>query len=67
MIMNNDYYVVLLKKAQAGNEIALNELLTYIRDRLMNRRIGKYISKNRQVDNLCILKGQKKNLRFYIR
>lgn len=51
MIMNNDYYVVLLEKAQAGNEIALNELLTYIRDRLMNRRIGKYISKNRQVDN----------------
>lgn len=49
--MSNDYYVVLLEKAQDGNEVALNELLTYIRDKVMRRRIGKYLYRNRQVEN----------------
>lgn len=43
--------IKLLKDAQNGNEQSLNELLILIRDNLMGRRIGRYIGKNRQVDN----------------
>lgn len=47
---NNDYYVMLLEEAQNGNEDSLNELIIYIRDKIMKKRIGKYLYKNRQVE-----------------
>lgn len=49
--MKKEDMIVLLEKTQAGDEMALNELLTHIRDNMMGRRIGRYIGKNRQVDN----------------
>lgn len=51
MMMNNEYLVELLKLAQAGDEIATDNLIAHIRDSEMNRRIGKYLHRNRQCED----------------
>lgn len=46
-----DYMRNLLILAQSDDRIALNNLLEIIRDREMKHRIGRYLYKNRQVEN----------------
>lgn len=48
---DNEYLVELLKLAQSGDKIAEDNLISHIRDYEMNRRIGKYLHKNRQVED----------------
>lgn len=43
--------IELLEKAQEGDRFAEDKLLEYVRDHIMNRRLGRYLYKNRQVDN----------------
>lgn len=45
------YLINLLKLAQSGDKIAEDNLITYIRDNLMRSRIGRYLHKNRQVED----------------
>lgn len=45
------YLIELLKLAQSGDSIAEGNLITYIRDTEMRKRIGKYLHKNRQVED----------------
>lgn len=48
---NREYLVELLKLAQSGDRIAEDNLIVYIRDNEMHKRIGKYLHKNRQVED----------------
>lgn len=50
-MIDNGYLVELLKLAQAGDEIATDNLIAHIRDDEMNRRIGKYLHRNRQCED----------------
>ena len=52
--MNSDqkaFGLSLLKSAQGGDKLAEFDLLELIRIHLMPKRIGRYLNKNRQVDN----------------
>lgn len=49
--MTEEYMIDLLKLAQSGDNVATDNLITNIRDKEMNRRIGRYYHKNRQVDD----------------
>jgi hypothetical protein len=49
--MTNDYCNGLLKLAQSGDKIAEEQLIIYIKDNYMRRRIGRYLHKNRQVED----------------
>ena len=46
-----EYLTELLKLAQSGDRIAEDNLIKHIRDNEMRKRIGKYLHKNRQVDD----------------
>lgn len=46
-----EYLTRLLELAQSGDNIATDNLITHIRDNEMKRRIGKYLRKNRQVED----------------
>jgi ribosomal protein S27AE len=48
---NKEYLVELLRLAQSGDRIAENNLIKYIRDNEMQKRISKYLHKNRQVED----------------
>jgi hypothetical protein len=50
-MINNDYCNGLLKLAQSGDKIAEEQLIAFIRDNYMRRRIGRYLHKNRQVED----------------
>lgn len=43
--------VELLRQAQSGNRVAQDDLILLIKTQFMARRIGRYIGRNRQVDN----------------
>lgn len=43
--------VVMLRQAQSGDKMIEHNLLLYIRQNIMPRRIGRYLSRNRQVEN----------------
>lgn len=43
--------IELLKNAQQGDNVSANILIEEIQDNWMGRRIGRYLSKNRQVEN----------------
>ena len=47
----NEYLVEMLKLAQSGDKVATDNLITHIRDKEMRKRIGKYMHKNRQVED----------------
>jgi phosphopantetheine adenylyltransferase len=51
MSNQEEYTLELLKLAQCGDRVAENNLLSYIRDVEMRRRIAKYLHKNRQVED----------------
>lgn len=48
---NKEYLLELLKLAQSGDKVAEDNLITYIRDNEMRRRIGRYLHKNRQAED----------------
>lgn len=48
---NKEYLVGLLKLAQSGDKVAEDNLISYIRDNEMRKRISKYLRKNRQVED----------------
>jgi hypothetical protein len=48
---NREYLIELLKLAQSGDRIAEDSLIVYIRDNEMQKRISKYLHKNRQVED----------------
>lgn len=48
---NEGYLIELLKLAQFGDRIAEDNLIAYIKDNEMRKRIGKYLHKNRQVED----------------
>jgi hypothetical protein len=50
-MINNDYCNGLLKLAQSGDKIAEEQLIIYIKDNYMRRRIGRYLHKNRQAED----------------
>lgn len=43
--------IELLKEAQSGSEIAEEQLIIYIKNNIMRRRIGRFLYKNRQCEN----------------
>ena len=47
----NNHCIGLLKLAQSGDKIAEEQLLIYIKNDYMRKRIGKYLRKNRQVED----------------
>lgn len=49
--MTKDELLLVLKEAKSGNKTSEQNLLIYIRNNVMNRRIGRYLSRNRQVEN----------------
>lgn len=49
--MTEDELKIVISQAQSGDKMAEQNLLIHIRNNYMNRRIGKYLSKNRLVDN----------------
>lgn len=49
--MDRKELIAILEMAQNGDTIAEDKLLVEIRDNIMNRRLGRYLYKNRQVDN----------------
>lgn len=51
MCNQEEYTLELLKLAQCGDRVAENNLLSYIRDVEMRRRVAKYLHKNRQVED----------------
>lgn len=51
MTDRKEYLLELLKLAQSGDKIAGDSLIAHIRDDEMRRRIGKYLHKNRQVED----------------
>ena len=46
-----DELLELLKKAQSGDNVAEEKLIIFIRDKMMRRRIGRYLHKNRQCED----------------
>lgn len=48
---NKEYLIELLKLAQSGDKVAEDNLIAYIRDNEMRKRISKYLHKNRQVED----------------
>ena len=48
---NNEYLIELLKLTQSGDKVAERNLLTYIKENEMQKRISKYLRKNRQVED----------------
>lgn len=48
---NREYLIELLRLAQSGDRIAENNLIMYIRDNEMQKRISKYLRRNRQVED----------------
>ncbi len=49
--MTKEELLLVLKDAKSGNALSEQNLLIYIRNNIMNKRIGRYLSKNRQVEN----------------
>lgn len=49
--MTKDELLLVLKEAKSGNTMSENNLLIYIRNNVMSRRIGRFLSRNRQVEN----------------
>lgn len=49
--MTKEELNALLKSAINGNALSEQNLLIYIKNNVMNRRIGRYLSRNRQVEN----------------
>lgn len=49
--MTKDELVLVLKQAQAGDKTMETNLLVYIKQNIMPKRIGRYLSRNRQVEN----------------
>lgn len=47
----DEYLIQLLELAQGGDKIAEDNLIAHIRDNVMRRRIGRFIHKNRQVED----------------
>lgn len=47
----DEYLIKLLELAQGGDKVAEDNLIAHIRDNVMSRRIGRYIHKNRQVED----------------
>ena len=47
----DEYLIQLLELAQGGDKVAEDNLIAHIRDNVMRRRIGRYIHKNRQVED----------------
>ena len=43
IMTSNEYLVELLRLAQSGDDIATDNLISYIRDHEMRRRISKYL------------------------
>lgn len=48
---NKGYPIELLELAQSGDRVAEDNLIAYIRDNEMRKRISKYLHKNRQVED----------------
>lgn len=51
MTEQKEYLIGLLKLAQSNDKVAEDNLITYIRDNMMKKRIGRYLHKNRQVED----------------
>lgn len=49
--MTNDELKLVLCQAKSGDKLAEQNLLIYIRNNYMNRRIGRYLGRNRLADN----------------
>lgn len=49
--MTDQELAIILRQAQSGDKMAEQNLLIYIRNNYMNRRIGRYLGRNRLVDN----------------
>lgn len=49
--MTNDELKLVLGQAKSGDKLAEQNLLIYIRNNYMNRRIGRYLGRNRLADN----------------
>lgn len=49
--MTNDELKLVLGQAKAGDKLAEQNLLIHIRNNYMNRRIGRYLGRNRLADN----------------
>lgn len=47
----DEYLIQLLELAQSGDKVAEDNLIAHIRDSVMRRRIGRFIHKNRQVED----------------
>lgn len=50
-IMTDEELGIVLRQAKNGDKMAEQNLLIYIRNNYMNRRIGRYLGRNRLVDN----------------
>lgn len=50
-MIKDEQLVEVLRLAQDGNETAIDNLISYIRDNEMNRRISKYLHRNRQCED----------------
>lgn len=48
---SKEYLLGLLKLAQSGDKVAEDNLIAYIRDNEMRKRVGKYLHKNRQAED----------------
>ena len=46
-----EYLIGLLELSQSGDNVATDNIITYIRDNEMRKRIGRYLHKNRQVED----------------
>lgn len=51
MVKTKEYLIELLKLAQSGDKVAEDNLISYIRDNEMKKRINRYLHKNRQVED----------------
>lgn len=51
MAHDNTYGIGLLRLAQSGDKMAEEQLIVWIKETQMRRRIGKYLHKNRQVED----------------
>ena len=47
----DEYALELLKLAQSGDKVAESNLILHIRDNAMSRRIGRFLRRNRQVED----------------
>ena len=55
--MTNDELKLVLGQAKSGDKLAEQNLLIYIRNNYMNRRIGRYLGRNRLADNDDLRQG----------